>query len=213
MARDKNILDGVIKFAGGEGFAKDLAARLQEHVQPTCEKLNIAFEQLPRMLDQQVYAIMFTCVLEDLMTRTLEDGRNLTDVYIKRHGWKLGNTGKRLLECVRDSHLGLYEITALTPGVGVTLQDLLNEAAPFEVTAPGLAGALPVGCPLGARVLRLDGETSLTGAILPFEAGMSAEAAAAVRGSTDLPAAITGFWLLKTLQEQLGQSAPALEAG
>ena len=208
MAKEKNLLDGVAKFVGTEGFAQALADRLRDHSEPPCKTMGVVFEQLPGMLDPQVYAIMFTCVLEDLMTRRLEDGRNLTDAYVKRHGWKLGSTAKRQLECVRDSQMGLYEITAVTQGVGITLQDLLSDAAPFEVIAPALSGALPAGCPLAARVLRLDGTATLTGGILPFETGMSAEAAEAVKGSPDVAAAITGFWLLTTLQEQWGDTSP-----
>jgi hypothetical protein len=205
MAKEKNLLDGVVKFVAAEGFATFVADRLAACTQAACEKLNVPHENLPRMLDQQVYALLFTCVLEDLMTRALPDGRNLTDAYVKRHGWKLGTAGKRALEAVRDSRFGMYEIIEVTPGVGMVLKDLVDNFDPVQVEAPSLSGALPVGCPLGARVMRAGGMPGLTGGILPFEVGMSAEAAEAVRGSDDPAAAITNFWLLKTLQEQLGQ--------
>ena len=205
MARDKNLLDGVVKFIRTEGWVDELQQRLQAHTVPAVAERNLPEAELVRLLDQQVYAMMFTCVVEDLMSRTLPDGRNLTDAYLKRHGWKLGSTARRQLEAVRDSRMGLYEVDAVTPGVGLTLRNLLAEDEKIPVEAEALARALPVGCPLGARVLRADGKVSLTGGILPFEEGMSAEAAAAVAEVEDRAAGITVFWLRKTLEEQLGK--------
>jgi hypothetical protein len=207
MAKDKNPLDGIVRFLGAEGFAETIQERLAAHVAPACAAVGVSPADLPRLLDQQVYALMFTCVLEDLMTRPLPDSRNLTDAYVKRHGWKLGSTAKRQLEAVRDSHLGLFEIAEVTPGVGLSLRDLLDAGEPVRVEAPALAAALPAGCPLGARILHIDGSTILSGGILPFEQGMSAEAAEAVTGADDRPAAITAFWLRKTLEEQFAEQA------
>jgi len=204
MARDKNLLDGVVKFISAEGWVNELQQRLQAHTLPAIAERNLPEAELVRLLDQQVYAMMFTCVVEDLMSRTLPDGRNLTDAYLKRHGWKLGATARRQLEAVRDSRMGLYEIDTVTAGVGLTLRNLLTEDEKIPVEAEALSRALPVGCPLGARVLRVDGKVSLTGGILPFDQGMSAEAAA-VAEVEDRAAGITTFWLKKTLEEQLGK--------
>jgi hypothetical protein len=219
MAKEKNLLDGVVRFIGTEGFSEAIQQRLLAHVEPACIAAGVKFEDLPRMLEQQVYALMFTCVVEDLMSRPAPDGRNLTDAYIKRHGWKLGGSARRQLKAVRDSRMGLYEITATVPGRSITLRDLVGGAPDVAVEAPGLANALPVGCPLGARVLRVDSTTTIAGGLLPFEEGMSAEAAEAVRAAAgtddNLAEYITAFWLRKTLEENLGaaggtaESAPA----
>ncbi len=209
MIKEKNLLDGVVKFVAAEGFGTLVAERVSDHTRAACDAVNIPHETLPGMLDQQVYAIMFTCIVEDMMTRTLPDGRNLTDAYVKRHGWKLGSSSKRMLEAVRDSRFGLYEIIEVIPRVGLALRDLVGEGDEVQVEASALSGALPLGCPMGARVLRAGGNQTLTGGILPFEVGMAQEAADAVRDSTDMAAAITNFWLLKTLQEQLGQAGGA----
>lgn len=195
MAKDKNLLDGVVKFISAEGFVDALQERLLAHVQSTCTARNLAVGDLPRLLDQQVYALMFTCVVEDLMGRTLAEGRNLTDAYLKRHGWKLGALARRQLEAVRDSRIGLYEIDAVSVGVGLTLRDLLPPGEKVGVEAVALSRALPVGCALAARVLRVDGTVSLAGGLLPFDEGMSAEAAEAVAGAADRTEGITAFWL------------------
>jgi hypothetical protein len=109
------------------------------------------------------------------------------------------------LEAVRDSRMELYEIDAVTPGVGMTLRNLAGDGEKIAVEAEALARALPVGCLLGARVLRADGKVTLTGGILPFDEGMSAEGASAVAEAEDRAAGITVFWLRKTLEEQLGK--------
>jgi hypothetical protein len=205
MARDKNLLDGVVKYIQTEGWVDALQERLRAHTLPAIEERGLAEAELLRLLDQQVYALMFTSVVEDLMSRTSADGRNVTDAYIKRHGWKLGSTARRQLEAVRDSRMELYEIDAVTPGVGMTLRNLAGDGEKIAVEAEALARALPVGCLLGARVLRADGKVTLTGGILPFDEGMSAEGASAVAEAEDRAAGITIFWLRKTLEEQLGK--------
>jgi hypothetical protein len=206
MARDKNLLDGVVKYIQAEGWVDALQERLRAHTLPAIEERGLEEKELARLLDQQVYALMFTCVVEDLMSRAGADGRNVTDAYIKRHGWKLGSTARRQLEGVRDSRMELYEIDAVSAGVGMTLRNLLAEGdEKVLVEAEALSRALPMGCTLGARVLRVEGKMSLTGGILPFDEGMAAEAAAAVGGVEDRAAGITIFWLRKTLEEQLGK--------
>jgi hypothetical protein len=206
MAKDKNPLDGVVKFISTEGWNNDLAAVLTEHTGAACEKLGIDPAALVSMLDQQVYGMMFTCVVEDLMSRTGADGRNVTDVFVKRHGWKLGTTVKRQLEALRQSKSALYEIAAVSPGSGLSLKDLLAPETTVDVLSPGLAGALPVGCPIGMRIMTVDGKATPSGGILPFEQGMSEEAAAYVRqasaGSDNLAPHISAIWIIKTIEEQ-----------
>lgn len=214
MAKDKNPLDAVVRFIPAEGFQDDLQALLITHVTPALEATGVALENLPSLLDSQVYAMLVTCVVEDLMTREDADGRNVTDAYLKRHGWKQGTGVKRQLQALRASKARLYEVTAVKPGIGLTLRDLLAPETVEDVSAPGLAGALTVGCPIGVRVLRVDNETTLSGGILPFEDHMSAEATHAVRASAgeddNLAPHITAFWLRKTLEEQASETKDLL---
>jgi hypothetical protein len=212
MAKDKNPLDGVVRFISTEGFQEDLQALLVKHVTPALEATGTDVATLPSRLDPQIYAMLVTCVVEDLMTREDGDGRNVTDAYLKRHGWKQSGLVKRQLQALRHSSARLYEVTAIKPGIGLTLRDLLKPEAPEqEVLASGLAGVLPVGCPVGVRVLHVDGESTLSGGILPFEEGMSEEATEAVRNAAgadeNLAPHITAFWLRKTLEEQASEKA------
>ena len=215
MAKDKNPLDGVVRFITSEGFNDELQALLLQHVQPALVATGVAFEHLPALLENQVYAMMVTCVVEDLMTREGADGRNVTDAYMKRHGWKQSGLVKRQLQALRHSKARLYEVTAVHPGQGLTLRDLLAPEQEQRVTAPGLAGVLPVGVPIGLRILQVDGEASLSGGLLPFEEGMAAEAAAAVQAaagdSENIAPAITAFWLRKTIEEKRGETAVAAD--
>jgi hypothetical protein len=215
MAKDKSPLDGVVRFITTDGFDADLQALLTEHVRPALEATGMVLENLPALLENQAYAMMFTAVVEDLMTRDSADGRNITDAYLKRHGWKQGATVKRQLQALRNSQARLYEITAVNPGVGLVLKDLLAPETTETVVAPGLAGVLPVGCPVAVRVLKIDGESVLSAGILPFEENMSAEASAAVREAAgddvNLAPHITAFWLRKTIEERLAEGGKPAE--
>ena len=205
MAKEKNPLDGIVRFMTDDGWSEEMRLRLEAHLQPTCEAMGIAMEQLPSLLEGDVYAMLVTCVVEDLMTRTAADGRNLTEAYLKRHGWKQSGIVRRQLQALRQSKAGLYEVTDTNPGEGLTLRNLLAPKETLDVVAGQLSTVLPVGVPVGARVLRVDGEAILGGGVLPFEDHMTAEAVAAVGADdTDLPARISNFWLRKTIEEKRG---------
>lgn len=198
-----NPLDAVVKFIETQGYKDVIAERLAAHTETARTAFKLSETEVAAKLEQQVFALAFTAVLEDLMSRDLPDGTNVTDAFLKRHGWKLAGPAKRQLQAVRESHIGLYEIVTIQPGTGVTLRDMLQEGNSITVEAPALAGALPVGCELAARVLHWDGRATLGGTLLPFEEKAGTAAAAAVRGAADLAAAVTGFWLRKVLEEQL----------
>jgi hypothetical protein len=205
MAKDKNPLDGVVRFIANEGYGDDMQALMQEHVVPGLVNSGLAPEALPAKMNNQIYAMMVTCIVEDLMTRQGKDGRNVTDAYMKRHGWKQSGAFRRTLQAIRDSKFRLWEVIAVTPGVGLKLRDLLAPAVTVDVITPGLAGVLPVGCPVGLRVLELDGQRVPSGGVLPFDEGMSAEGAEAVKAAAgnveNIAPFITSFWLRKTLEE------------
>jgi hypothetical protein len=123
-------------------------------------------------------------------------------------------TARRLVKAVRDSAMGLYEVTSLKPGIGLELRDLLLDRPNFEVAHAGLAGALPVGCLLGARMLEVDGVTTISGGVLPFEEGLGEPAVTYVRAAAQLgdrpiganelaglAPRISNFWLKMTLAE------------
>jgi hypothetical protein len=94
----------------------------------------------------------------------------------------------------------------------VTLRNLLREDEVVSPLAPTISKALPAGVPMGARVLTIDGHTSLGAGVLPFEAHMVDEGVAAVGADDDgLAARITNFWLKKTLEEQRNPTAEVAE--
>jgi hypothetical protein len=201
--KTKNPLDGVVRFAEAH-YPNAIAAHLAAHTETACAEAGTTTDQLPARLGQEVFAMLFTCVLEDVMTQPEDaEGPNLTDAFLKRNGWKLTPSARRHLQSVRDSSMGLYNVTDIDPDRGLELQDALQDGPRFVIHHPGLAGALPIGCALGARLLGLDGVTTVSGGILPIDAEFAAEAATAVAaGEGPLAPRITNFWLLKTLQEE-----------
>jgi hypothetical protein len=191
------------------------AQRMLAHSDTAMQGAALTPVDLAERLGKDAYMMLFTVVVEDFTTRPDAPGGVLVaDAYLKRHGWKLAPSARKLIQAVRDSTLGLYEVTGLKPGVGLELRDLLLDRPGFDVAQPGLATALPVGCLLGARVLELEGMTTLSGGVLPFEEGLGAASVAAIRAAGELgdraitPEELPGlaphisnFWLKMTLAE------------
>lgn len=199
MSKEKSPLDGVVKFAGTPEWQGKLSDVLREHTLPACEAVGISPESLPGRIEQDVYALLFTAVLEDLMSRKPEGAENLTDAFIKRHGWKLGGTIRRQLVALRDSTLVLFEVTSIA-GTTVNLRDVLSDGATRPLESPALAQALERGALIALRLLEVDGATIPSPGMLPFEAGLAEEAAAAL-AQTPTAAGIASFWLRKVLEE------------
>ena len=98
-----------------------------------------------------------------------EDGElNVIDDYLERRGWCESDSARRYLEALRDSTPSLYEVVDIDPGTSLTLRDLLvpgeemtiNESLGSEAAAPWDR--------LAARIVTVNGERVLTGAILAF---------------------------------------------
>jgi hypothetical protein len=192
-----------------------LALHLLAHTRDALESGNLTPPELADRLGEDVYMMLFTVVLEDFISRPeAPGGVRVADAYLKRHGWKITPSARRLIQAVRDSALSLYEVTEVYSGVGLDVRDLLLDQPAFTVEHPGLSDALPVGCALGARVLRLDDTVTLSGGILPFDAGLGEAAVRDIRAAADigdrpLDAAdlpglaphISNVWLKITLQE------------
>jgi hypothetical protein len=217
MLKDKNPLDGVIRYIATEGWNDALQARVLAHTTPTCEALGVDPASLPTLLEKDVYAMMITVVVEDLMTRPGADGRTLAEAYLKRHGWKQAGFVRRQIQSLGTSTFGMFVITEADPGVALTLRNLLDPEQTVAPLSRELSRVLPPGTPVGARLMQLDGTTMLGGGILPFEPDMLDEATATVGPEdADLAARVTNFWLLKTIEEQRAggsatEAAPADE--
>ena len=208
--KQQNPLDGLVRFCEGE-WAAALGDRLTAHTLPACEGAGLSPAMLPERLGREVYAILFTAIIEDLMTRTDgPDGQNLTDAYLKRHGWKLGRGARDHMTAVRNSKMALYEITATRPDESLQLRDIVADDDKIWLDHPTLAHALTPGCLLGIRIVTRAGVQGITGTVLPFDDGKQEEAAATLRdvAPADLAASISNFWLKKTFEEDQGQVAP-----
>jgi len=200
-----------------------LALHFLAHTRDALEGLNPPTPDLIERLGEEMYLMLFTVVLEDFVSRPAAPGGVLVgDAYLKRHGWKITPSARRLIQAVRDSGLSLYEVTAVHADVGLEVRDLLLDQPAVAVKHPGLAGALPVGCALGARVLRLDDMVTLGGGILPFEEAVveatvrdirtAADVADRPLDVADLPVVgphISNVWLKMTLQETESQGGDA----
>jgi hypothetical protein len=207
--KQQNPLDALVRFCEGE-WATALGNRLTAHTVPACEGAGINPAMLPERLGREVYAILFTAVIEDLMTRPEgPNGETVTSAFLKRHGWKLGRGAREHLQTVSTSTMALYEIIATRPDESLQLRDIVAAGDPIWLDHPTLAHALTPGCLLGVRIVTRAGAQGITGTVLPFDDGKQEEAAATLRdvAPADLPAAISNFWLKKTFDEDQGPVA------
>jgi hypothetical protein len=182
----ENPFEAVARYCDRE-LQAPFAQRLLAHSEAAMREAGLVPTDLPERLGQDPYLMLFTVVVEDFTTRPdAPGGVRVADAYLKRHGWKLTPSARKLIQRVRDSVMGLYEVTGLKPGHGLELRDLLLDGPDFKVAQPRLAGVLPVGCLLGARVLQLDEGATLSGGVLPFEEELREQVVTYIRDAAEL---------------------------
>ena len=213
------LLANYIRYCERE-LKEPLAACLLEHTKDAMQATGTMPEMLVQRMGEQVYVLLFTCVIEDFMTRpAAPDGVNTTDAFLKRNGWKMTPSARRSMHAIRDSVMGFYKIIKVNPGAGIVLQDLLVEQPEIVIDHRGLADVLPVGASIGARVLRSEGYANISEGFLPVDpdkSGVALEALRAAAGigeekisAKDLPALaphISNVWLKLVLEDETSEA-------
>jgi hypothetical protein len=197
-----------------------LAMCLLEHTRDAMQATGTVPETLSQRIGEQVYMLMFTCVIEDFMTRpAAPDGVNTTDAFLKRNGWKMTPSARRSMHALRDSVMGFYKVVKVNPGDGIVLQDLLIDQPEIVVDHRGLSEVIPVGASIGARVLRSEFYANISEGFLPIDPDKSEPALQALRTAggigeakitaKDLPALaphISNVWLKLVLEDDTGEA-------
>ena len=150
-------------------WAEQQAAVFNAHLDPVCDRIDLARDALIQELEAHGYGgMLFGVMFEDFISRRLADDRNIIDDYLQRRGWRESVPGRRYLQQLRDSVLSLYEVVEVVPGRHCDLRDMMRGGKTFRVHERMGTQNLVKWDRLAARVLSLNGKTVFSGGILPY---------------------------------------------
>jgi hypothetical protein len=126
-------------------------------------------EDLPSLIGEDRFMILWGCAFEDMLTRKFDDGSNVVDDYLKRRGWKETAPNRAYMDALRDSVMSLYEVSGIVPGESFLARDLVRGGEPVRVTERSGSRSLKQWDRIGARVVCLGGKTVIGGGLLLFK--------------------------------------------
>ena len=163
MKRD-HPLSGLMAFIGQGEWRDHFGQLLGEHLDPTLEAFGLTTETLITLLGKDRVAMLWGCVVEDLMTRNAgSDLRNVVDDYLAQAERDLN---RAYMFAVRRSVMSLYEVIEVIPGEGLVIHDVIRDLGPVKVHQDTRTRTLAAGDWIAARCIP-DGEGySITGSLL-----------------------------------------------
>jgi hypothetical protein len=218
-------LKGLIKFLDRDEWREEFQSVLDEHFGPVLDEVELEFEELGDILDDQWLMILWGCAFEDFLTQELDGGRNLVDEYIKRRGWKEGAQTKAYMKALRTSIMSLYEASEIMPGKSFLARDILRGGDPILVSEGTATQTLVQWEKIAARIIKVGDRHILAGGLLPFSPevaemlveglrdtiGKKRSRAKLILGDESLRVAaplFTNVWLFDTVLKALGQHVP-----
>lgn len=216
-------LDGLMKWAGRERWRAELEGVLAEHLGGACAAMDVEIEDLPDILGGAHFMNLWGCAFEDLAARDT-GGRNLADDYLKRRGWKESAGARAYIAALRTSVMSLYEVSDIRRDEGFFARDLLRGGDPVWISEKSGTHYLAQWDRVSARIVTVRGKTQMTGVLLRFERGTSAELLAALEKTIGLSQdestadkvlagagfLFTDFWLRAALDRTLNFRLPQL---
>lgn len=142
---------------------------LDRHLVPACAKADISIEELPDILGDHHSSVLWGCVFEDFLARTLDDGRNIVDDYLKRRGWKESASNKAYIAALRSSVMSLYEISDIVREESFLARDLVRGGEPVRVSERSGTRYLKPWDRIAARLVQVGSRTEMAGGALPFD--------------------------------------------
>jgi hypothetical protein len=136
----------------------------------TAERMEMEASELLQMLHEAgLLDTLYMFCFEDLSTyRFTSDGRNLTEDFLKRRGWREGVHGRRYLRQLGESIISLYEVQAVVPGSYCDVVDLVRGGKPVRVFEKSGTSSMARWDRIGTRILPGSGKPMFSGAVLPF---------------------------------------------
>jgi len=142
---------------------------LEQHLGRAAAVAGLAVDELPGVIGDDVYMMLWGFVFEDLITRPLPDGRVLVRDYRKRRGWKESAGVRAYLDALAATAPSLYEASDIVPGEGMALRDLVRGGEPVRVVEHSASRTLKPWDRIATRVLKVRGKTVISGGVLAFD--------------------------------------------
>lgn len=197
-------LYGLMKWVGRDEWRDAFREVLNIHLEVACSKSDVEVEDLPSIIGEEAFATIWGCALEDFMSKSFDDGRNIVDDYLRRRGWKETARNRLYIAALRSSVMSLYEVSQIVRGESFLARDLLRPGEPVRVMERSATRAMRQWDRIACRLVRLQDKTVLSGAVLPLDHHMSKIALdLAARGSERARAAMT------EVARQMGHDAAA----
>ena len=172
---------GLAKWLQREEWQEPMVEVFVEHVGPACHDAGVDIDDLEEVIGREAFIDAWGAACEDFCTRTLDDGRNFAENYLKRRGWKESPANRAFIEGLRHSVLSLYEVIAVDPGRHFTVQDLVRGGEPVQVDEPNRSRQVEQGELLGLRLFRVRQRMRSSEIILVFAPPYAED----LRGSLD----------------------------
>jgi len=180
-------LDGLVKWAQRPEWREAFMMSFALHLAKACEEADVEVDDVPEMIGEDAFAMLWGCSFEDLIARTTEDGRNIADDYLKRRSWKESAASRAYITAVRGSTMSVYEMTDFAADGSFLARDLVRGGEALRVVETSVNGDLSQWDRLGGRLVNIQGRIILTGGVLPFDHDEADEVIAAIRAALDKP--------------------------
>jgi hypothetical protein len=138
-------LDGLIKWTRRDEWRKAFSDLIDRHLGPACSGAGVDIEELPELIGDHWSRTLWGCVFEDLVSQTLDDGRNIADDYLKRRGWKETKSTRAYITALRSSVVSLYEVSGIVGGESFLARDLVRGGEPVRVFEKSATKSLAPG--------------------------------------------------------------------
>jgi hypothetical protein len=162
-------LEGLMKWAQRDEWRGKLADVLEQHLGPACKGAGVGVGDLADLIGSGWLTTLWGCAFEDLVSRTLDDGRNLADEYLKRRGWKETVSTRAYVTALRSSVVSLYEVSDIVVGAGFLARDLIGGGEPVRVEEKSATKGLAQWDRISTRVVSVGGKVQISGALLHFD--------------------------------------------
>src|SRR5271165_7046699 len=129
-----NSLAGLMKWLHREEWRGAFNELLDRHLGAACAKADVSIEELPELIGDHHFNVLWGCIFEDLLARKLDDGRNIVDDYLKRRSWKESPSNKAYIAALRSSVMSLYEVSGIVRDESFLARDLVRGGQPVRVS-------------------------------------------------------------------------------
>jgi hypothetical protein len=162
-------LEGLMKWARRDEWRGVLADVLEQHLGPACDGAGVDVGDLADVIGSSWLTTLWGCAFEDLISRTLDDGRNIADEYLKRRSWKETASTGAYIGALRSSVVSLYEVSDIVVGTGFLARDLIRGGEPVRIEEKSATKGLAQWDRISTRVVNVNDKVQISGGLLHFD--------------------------------------------